>query len=347
MHQAISTYNLASSANVDFLPGLISLLKSIVFSAPPDAAIHFTVLSDGLPEESIPVLEEAFKIEGSPRSLDIVDMAGQDFSKLNFFGNYTSKAPYFRLSLPDVLKAKDVIYIDSDAIVFEDVTKLFALCRSESQPICAVLNKVIQQLSGDTSWPSLLSKEEELVPYFNSGVMYMDLEHEAFASFQGDINELVEAAERPFAFADQTILNHLFKGNVAYLDERYNMMDCNNRRMLKWNGRGNIHYIGSHKPFLKRGPSLKYFIRNSIFYLFMRDYASLRAAEKEYFSLKSRIYQMRKIGLYGFISSRKYNQRVEDRVSRKEFREFDHRVESEVFGRSEGARQVGDIIFYD
>ncbi len=110
MQETRPTYHLASSANIDFLPGLISLLESIAISTPSDAAIHYTVLSDELPQDTLSRLEQAFDAKNTSRTVSVIEMSEVDFSKFYAYLKYETKANYYRLKLPELLDVEDVIY---------------------------------------------------------------------------------------------------------------------------------------------------------------------------------------------------------------------------------------------
>ncbi len=110
MQESTPTYHLASSADINFLQGLLSLLESIAISTPPEAAIHFTVLSDNLPQDAFPLMEKAFGVANTSRSISVIEMSSVDFSEFESYLAYETKATYFRLKLPDLLKAEDVFY---------------------------------------------------------------------------------------------------------------------------------------------------------------------------------------------------------------------------------------------
>lgn len=335
MKEPFEKYQLASSANIDFLPGLIALLKSIVLSSDKNAAMHFTILGDDLPEGSLSALEDAFAVKNSNRSVNIIDMSEQDFSDFNFYGRYKSKSPYFRLVLPQLLKVDDVTYIDSDVLIFFDIISLIDLCRTRKEPVSATKDLVFTRLADETSWPALLSDDEKGLPYFNSGIMHMKLSHDAFSSFDRKVNDLMKFAEKPLSYADQTILNHMFKHNVFLFDEEYNQMRCNNRRMLNWSGESNIHFTGKQKPFLPMENSVNDFVRNSIFYMFLEDQEGLSAIENQYFSLKLRFKRAKRINFHKFMNPKKYHARRPTQVSRAEYEAFKIRVQKDVFGRTE------------
>ncbi len=230
--------------------------------------------------------------------------------------------------------------VDSDVLIFRDITKLYEICRSRKEPVSAVIDCNFKKISADTSWLSQLAEEEKDLPYFNCGIMYMRLSHEVIQTLFKKVEEAIKTAEKPFACADQTILNYVLRGKFHRLDNGYNLMNRRNRKMLGWNGDENIHYISAPKPFQSTATAMRFFIRDTIYHMFRRDEVSLRALEERYFCKGNWLRNFRKIVLYKYIKPEKYARRKQMIVSRRDYLRFKNRVQDLLSKRRAASSDV-------
>lgn len=148
-----------------------------------------------------------------------------------FFGmrttNWGSPASYLPLLIPTLVSEHDfALYLDSDLLVFGDVTELATLgLESPRAHVHAVLDygfhSLGEALKGDACSRLRLDPQ---APYFNSGVMLINLK----------VWKDENTAERAFAFArdhpevmrftDQDALNAVIEGSWEQLDVRWNVL---------------------------------------------------------------------------------------------------------------------------
>ncbi len=165
------------------------------------------------------------------------------------------------------------------------------------------------------------------MPYFNTGVMYMRLSHRDLRTLHQKVEEALKTAEKPFAFADQTILNYVLRRKFFRLDECNNIMTRRNKKMLSWNAKENLHFVCAPKPFQTTATPMRFFIRDSIYHMFTEDDVSLRVLEERYFSKKNWFRNFRKIYLYKYIRPKRYERRKAVIVSKSEYLFFKGRVQ--------------------
>ena len=131
-----------------------------------------------------------------------------------FVSAQLSKAAYYRLEmvklLPDIVKK--IIYLDCDLLVFKDIETLWSI-DMENKPLAAVADLGIMASSKDAK-----KKEQSLgikvgEPYFNSGMLIVDVEKWREANYADLVKEA--AISHDYQHHDQDALNGVFYGNHA------------------------------------------------------------------------------------------------------------------------------------
>ena len=131
-----------------------------------------------------------------------------------------------RLVLPDLLKDVDkVIYLDSDLVVLDDISKLYSIDLS-NYDIAGVTDIGIAGMAGgyEPEEKERLAKLEIMNPYsyFCSGVLVWNL-----ARFRERLNsrQLIDwVIKHNPRYADQDCLNYFFQRSVLQLDMRWNTL---------------------------------------------------------------------------------------------------------------------------
>ena len=128
---------------------------------------------------------------------------------------------YFRLKLPTVLdKVEKVIYLDSDVIVLGDIEKLWCQ-KLEENFILAVEEPSQLNKESLESLESLGMKE--FSPYFNAGVLIMNLSKMRSSGFNQKIAAFVEKRHDVLKGQPQDILNSFFEEQWRPLAAGYNV----------------------------------------------------------------------------------------------------------------------------
>jgi lipopolysaccharide biosynthesis glycosyltransferase len=152
-----------------------------------------------------------------------------------------------------LLKGIDrVIYIDVDFLVLKDLEELWDIDMM-GRIACACKDISIPYLDGETPLP--VSDEEKHLPYFNSGLLLIDLKKWRETNVEKNSLEL-GFVTKP-GLADQPILNYLFRGDVIFLDGAWNWQSPN----VLLNGEvriANYHFIWVKKPWLHYRTTLNY-----------------------------------------------------------------------------------------
>ena len=99
-------------------------MKSIMLSQHSDTFINFFILVSNLTKEQKIVINKVGQ-EHKNCKINYIDM-GKQFKEFRVPFNIWSTANYYRIKLPELLKGiKKVIYLDTDTLIYKDLTKLF------------------------------------------------------------------------------------------------------------------------------------------------------------------------------------------------------------------------------
>ncbi len=157
-----------------------------------------------------------------------------------------SSAPYARVMLARLLADESrAIYLDVDTCV---CSALGPLWRTDLAGCTAgaVVDPFIKVRANDQPHSVILTEEERSAPYFNSGVMLIDLDAWRARNVEAKILEHLDRHAGAMRFCDQTSLNQVLCGDIHWLDERYNFLVRHGR----WQPAMTIlHFVDNPKPW--------------------------------------------------------------------------------------------------
>lgn len=221
------------AVNNNYVPYLSVLIKSIEENIEKQFLLEIFVLYSSLSEENKNILKKMINLKENI-CLSFLDVSSYFENKELFVGSknnssYLSKETYFRLIAPQVLTQYDkILYLDSDVIVQQNWTRIYDI------DIQDYYVAAVNDIWGN--WECFLHnselkkyRKEELnlenpVNYFNAGVLLINLDR-----FRKEYkeNELIDLAmSRNWRKHDQDLLNYICKGNVKWLDYRWNLIEC-------------------------------------------------------------------------------------------------------------------------
>ena len=162
--------------------------------------------------------------------------------------SHFTKAMYYRLFIPDIVKGDKALYLDTDIVVNQRIDDLYNTEISDTF-IAAVVNPGINNQSD-------LGMEHS-AKYFNSGVMLINLEYWRAYNVKEKVIEFVGRKPEVIQFPDQDGLNSVINGNWLELHPKYNLhtgLLCINyppdspiKEAI--DNPTIIHYTGSPKPW--------------------------------------------------------------------------------------------------
>ena len=151
------------------------------------------------------------------QSIDIIDIDVHRFDGLIVSERYP-RSIYYRFLLPEVLPDEEtVLYLDCDVIVRHSLRPLFEMNIS-----AYALGAVVSQSCDWVKW----ANDFKLVsPFFNSGVLLINLDYWRKNSVFDPLIEWVKAYPKRLWLPDQSALNKVFEGHILYLNYTYNFQE--------------------------------------------------------------------------------------------------------------------------
>ena len=162
--------------------------------------------------------------------------------------SYFTKATYYRLFIPEIVKEDRALYLDVDIVVTQQIDDLYN----------AEISNTFLAAVDDMDVHNYNELEmESSAKYFNSGVMLINLEYWRAYNIKGKVIEFVGRKPEVIRWADQDGLNSVINGNWLELHPQYNL----HTRLLyieydpvspikeAINNPVIIHYTGPSKPW--------------------------------------------------------------------------------------------------
>ena len=222
--------------------------------------VHVHILGNGLSDSEIGLLHES---SGFPHSaITHYSLDGATLKKLpQGIYNYISPTTYARLFLSEILPKElhRVIYLDCDLIVVDSLRPLWEYDLQEAE-----IGAVEDCGSGDLALYQRL-KMTGKHPYFNAGVLLIDLNKWRNTYFIDRALEYIKNNASHLIYADQDVLNVLCEGKTCYLPFRFNLYEPLLRKKIPFIRRealptipearnlpAVIHFTYVHKPWYYR-----------------------------------------------------------------------------------------------
>jgi len=179
--------------------------------------------------------------------LDVIRIADDTFGDWREILHF-SRAAYLRILIPDLVREKRVLYLDSDLIVTRDVWPLM----STPMDGCCIAGVAEPDFGASSKVPRAPDDH-----YINTGVMLMDLEALRSRNFVSTCRNVYRQYEALVTWPDQCVINKSVEGNKKLIDKVWNIQ-TNTRPvgLAYWeheiavhDGAGIIHFTGPIKPW--------------------------------------------------------------------------------------------------
>jgi len=210
---------IVTGGDLRFLSGVQVTLSSALIGIPEERSVVVHILDGGLGNDARNNLQELAR--RCHRHVQVVFRSVPKSSLKAFVpGPGNSRMYYARIGMASLLTdVQRVIYIDSDTLILGDLSDLWEIdCNNSIAMACE--DRKVRRLAEDSPW--LLTPEEEKLPYFNSGVMSVNLEQWRTEDIEQQCLNLIAKPAGPYTWWDQTILNHLLRGRVGFLPQAWN-----------------------------------------------------------------------------------------------------------------------------
>ena len=212
-------------------PSLVALCSALRHTS-LDLDVHF--FGDRLTSDARCIVETAVRT-GARTTLNYIDISDMPFDPPSWCD--LPKAMMARLLLPTVAAGR-VLYLDVDTMAVSSIDSLFEI-DLKGNPIAATrdftfLNMYVRNMDYHRDrfdFNSRLMAPHPAYDYFNSGVMIFDIDAICANSDWKRMMTDVQAAY-DMNDGDQSWLNHVFKGNVTFLDPSYNCIWGRSRKIF-------------------------------------------------------------------------------------------------------------------
>ena len=244
--------NIALCTDENFsIPALVCITS--FFENNRDEECHVYVLTDGLSENARNKFSKLAEVYC--HRIEIIDIDRRRFDGLIVSERYPISM-YYRFLLPEMLPSeKRVLYLDCDIIVRHSLKGVFSTNLDGF-----ALGAVVSQ---SCDWVKWANDYKLTTPFFNSGVLLMNLEYWREYNIFGKLLKWLEDYKNILWLPDQSALNKVLEGKVIYLNYTYNFqerwtrnLEGSNMHFSKWDEICKIgedpvvvHYCDAEKPW--------------------------------------------------------------------------------------------------
>ena len=185
-----------------------------------------------------------------------------------------TKVIYARLMIDRLLDPgiERIIYLDCDMLVRDAIEQLYDV-DMVGKPIAAVRDTYGAFIVGGRDLMMNRDLFDIADPYFNSGMLLIDLPRWRAADVLGRLDLAIRDGTMARLYYDQDFLNLVFKNDWAMLPPRWNTIDA--RFAHEGLDPAIVHYTGPQKPwqliaFVAFRRLYRHVMTNELFYRFMR-----------------------------------------------------------------------------
>jgi lipopolysaccharide biosynthesis glycosyltransferase len=248
---------IAMASDARYLPGAIGTLASARIVLPKDTPMEVVFLHDGLADTLQQRLRDSLARLRGASSLDFVRIDADFPAYPDFF--FPSKLTYARLLLPNLPLEGRILYLDSDFLVLKNPAPLLAREPGPSG-ISAAIETIIRTIAGDPPCADPGFPVDSNAPYFNAGLLVLDLDAIRANGLFRRASELLATRGAACDLHDQSALNFVANGAFDPLDPDWNRQthrECFDpvEAMPVLRRRGmNVHFVTRAKPWLAWSP---------------------------------------------------------------------------------------------
>jgi len=212
----VTDIHLALAFDTGALVGAHLTMRSILEHLSPTARANFHCYGPPLPASDIACLRSTLDSSGRDYNIEFIDVSPSRFASMKWQGGF---ATYLRLIIPALCEVERIIYLDSDLLVFTDLSHLFAWPLEEC--VLGAVSWHDGSVSNDQRFFRKLQMDSG-EPYFNAGVLLVNAPRWKEENFTERCLQLGDRYGKALPTADQTILNIVFHGSFCSLPRKFN-----------------------------------------------------------------------------------------------------------------------------
>lgn len=229
----------------NYAPFLGIAIHSMLKNASKDYFYKIFILTTDLEENFV---ERILKEKTTNSSIEFISLKNEldKMDDIFHLRDYYSKETYYRFFIARLFpEYKKILYLDSDIIVNDDISKLYNTDITDYY-VAAAPEEVMAEVNtfGEYVEKTLDIKREK---YFNAGILLIN--SEKFREF--NIEQQFIDLSKKYTFAltqDQDYLNVICKNKIKYLDLGWNKTSFHNEKFNDDNLKI-VHYKIHHKPW--------------------------------------------------------------------------------------------------
>lgn len=278
-------------ADERYFPGLVVAVLSTLHSLNRDRIPRFHVIDGGIGAESRQVLLKAFS-ELASRNNQKADLVFthvdlEQFDRFPKIWGYSAMT-YARILAPSLVDADRIIWVDSDMIVFKDLSAIQGELDGSNCLIAGSRDPAQTMESDCPAGVDISGFTDD--PYLNCGLLWMNLKRMRDEKFSETLIRKMDDWKESLQFWDQTALNCAALGQKYPLARSYNEFTnkTTSAGLVALVGEANLHMVMGEKPWLGEA-RYRQGVRDTIFY---RTYSLLtgRDSERELNAIEKRFY---------------------------------------------------------
>lgn len=245
----MNTVHIVTGADEGFTPGLLVTLASALVSLPPESPASVHVLDGGLAAATVARIRKMAERVRPGCRVGFFPVDARQFEKFRP-GVRNSRMYYVRLLMGSLVPADKAIYLDADVVVLGNLADLWETDMG-GKMVLAAQDRKIRFLHEDCPWT--LDESTREAPYFNTGVMVVDLKRWRAEHIESRALELAGKAGERGRWYDQTVINYLLPGGIGLLPETWNW------QKESFSEKADIvHFTTGKKPWLFHGPDVRF-----------------------------------------------------------------------------------------
>ena len=199
-------------------------IVSLIMNYKGKSSLNIYILGDGLSDESKHRLSLCKEVNDIDVVISIIDVNNDISIKAHeIYSSHISKSTFIKFRIPQVLKGVDkVLFLDSDVIVCKDISPVFEY-NIDDLYLASVEDIDLSRVKADGA-NNIKRISMPVNKYFNSGVMYLNLEKMR----KDDITrKLIENKRKhPKHLFDKDSLNFILYENRLEIPWKYNFLSA-------------------------------------------------------------------------------------------------------------------------
>jgi lipopolysaccharide biosynthesis glycosyltransferase len=213
----VSTIRVVTGANDRFAIPLTAMLYSLLENKVSTNPVIIYIIDSQISEKNKSILTNTVKRFNAEIKYLPIDLTLYDGYKLIY---HLTQETYHRISIPDLLEKdiEKVIYLDSDMIIKEDITRLWDV-NIDHYFLAAVID----------AWQGIkkLRHSDLSIPddcdYFNAGVLVLNLKKWREHNITNQIIDFMKKNQSIIRYPSQDPMNAILHDKWLQLDEKWNL----------------------------------------------------------------------------------------------------------------------------